>query len=885
MYHGSEIAVIGMSGRFPGADSIMHFWNNLLEGKESVSFFSDDELKENGVNEQLLKMPGYVRAKAVLNNTDLFDAIWFGYTPLEAKVMDPQHRIFLEECFKALEDAGYDTERYAGNIGLYGGADTNTYLINNLLPNSQLLETMGGLQMLIANEKSHMLTRTSFKLNLKGPSVNVQTACSTGLVCIHMACQGLISGETDMALAGAISVGSPSVNGYLFQPGMLSSQDGHCRPFDEQASGSVNGDGVGVVVLKLLENALQDGDDIYAVIKASAVNNDGANKESYTSPGTDGQVKVIAEALAIAEIPAESVRYIETNGTGSILGDAIEVEALTRAFHSVTTMSYKCGIGSVKSNIGHLNEASGMAGFIKTVYILKHALVPASINYQSPNKAIQFDKGPYYVVSKTEPLQKDGPIARAGVNSYGVGGTNAHIILEEYPVEEKKISEAKEHLIIISAKSAAALKRTAQLLAAYLDDHPQTDLDALEYTLQMGRRMCKFRYSITGSDAAGIAAKLKNIPADLRTASSQNGEFTLEADGIFNVDPGLFDWLQLNTELSYDVAELAKNTALKTGEQVNENDILQFVTQLALLKWLELKGVKGVFAARGKPELVMACHLNLLTVESALRLQVLMQAGQSAQNIFTQPLLQAFEQNGGSFYSGSASQKINKDSDFQKWVSSLLDEQVTGFEKNADKKSVLHICTSELCSGIMSAKNISGYLLGRLGKYWENGLHVNWRQFNHGNKARRIHLPSAPFDPQSYWLNGVNLLGGTFQQPVKFNTEIAGMTERVLTNPYVEPQSSTEMALQDIWSELLGYRQIGIRDNFFEMGGHSLLAMQILTRVRESMNINLPATVVFQKPTIEEMAEHIDFILWAIDGSGEGAGLNESMQLSETGTI
>jgi len=887
MYHGSEVAVIGMSGRFPGADNISQFWNNLLEGKESVRFFSEAQLKENGVSDQLLKMPGYVRAKAVLDNADLFDAIWFGYTPLEAKVMDPQHRIFLEECFKALEDAGYDTERFAGNIGLYGGADTNTYLINNLLPNSYLLQTMGGLQMLIANEKSHMVTRTSYKLNLKGPSVNVQTACSTGLVCIHMACQGLISGESDMALAGAVSIGSPSVNGYLFQPGMLSSQDGHCRPFDEKADGSVNGDGVGVVVLKLLENALEDGDDIYAVIKASAVNNDGANKESYTSPGTDGQVKVIAEALAIAEIPATSVRYIEANGTASILGDAIEVEALSRAFHPGGTTARSCGIGSVKSNIGHLNEASGMAGFIKTVCILRHGQVPASINYQSPNKTIQFDKGPYYVVNKNEPLQKDGAIARAGVNAFGIGGTNAHIILEEFPVAEAEPPAAKEYLVIVSAWSATALKRTAEMLAAYLHKHPQTSLAAFEYTLQMGRRISKFRYSVTGNNTAAIAEKLKTITTDCLPASSQNFEFVIEADGISNHNTDLFTWLQHNTGLAYDVAELAKTTWSKTGKQLKENEMLQFGTELALLKWLELKGVKGAVAASGKAELVMACYLNLLTVESALQMLALIQKGEAAENICMITGQHSFAQTDRSFYSRGVSQKISKDSDFQKWTRSLCDEQVAGIEKKVDKKSVLHICTSDLCSGIGSAAtNICGSLLERLGKYWEKGLAVNWKQFNHGNRASRIHLPSAPFNPQSYWLKGVNLLGGTFQQPMSSNGEAAvDKMERVLINPYVEPQSSGEMAMKDIWSELFGYQQIGIRDNFFEMGGHSLLAMQILTKVRESMHISLPAAVVFQKPTIEEMAEYTDFILWAIEGTGQGEGINDSMLLSETGII
>ncbi|MFL5663135.1 MAG: type I polyketide synthase, partial [Ktedonobacteraceae bacterium] len=434
---GYQVAVVGMAGRFPGAGNVDEFWQNLRNGVESTTFFSDEELLEAGIDPALLQDPHYVKAKPMLKDSDLFDATFFGFTPREAELMDPQHRVFLECVWEALEDACYDPERFTGRIGLYAGQNMNSYLLFNLYPHQELLEQVGAFRIMIANDKDHLTTQTSYKLNLKGPSVTVQTACSTSLVAVHLACQNLLSGECDMALAGGVSVTVPQKTGYMYQEGGKASPDGHCRAFDAQAQGTVFGNGVGVVVLKRLEDALAAGDQVYAVIKGSAINNDGSAKVGYTAPSIEGQAEVIAEALAVAGVEPESISYIETHGTGTPLGDPIELAALSKAFQPFTAQTGFCAIGSVKTNVGHLNAAAGVTGLIKTVLALKHRELPPSLHFQTPNARIDFAHSPFYVNTQLRPWQAqgEGPL-RAGVSSFGIGGTNAHVVLEEAPPRE-----------------------------------------------------------------------------------------------------------------------------------------------------------------------------------------------------------------------------------------------------------------------------------------------------------------------------------------------------------------------------------------------------------------------------------------------------------------
>ncbi|MDF5714252.1 MAG: SDR family NAD(P)-dependent oxidoreductase [Rhizonema sp. NSF051] len=494
------IAVIGMAGRFPGAKTTDEFWQNLCEGRESISFFTDEELLSEGVDPTLLRNPYYVKAGVELSDIEMFDAPFFGFTPREAEVMDPQHRLFLECAWEALENAGYDPETYEELIGVYAGSNLSTYLLNNLASNHELLKSLSGAIILCGNEKDHIPTRVSYKLNLKGPSLNVSTACSTSLVAVHLACEGLLSYQCDMALAGGIAVRVPQNKGYLHQEDGMTSPDGHCRTFDVKAQGTVFGNGVGIVVLKRLEEALADGDYIYAVIKGSAINNDGSLKVGYTAPSVDGQAEVIAQAQAIAEFAPETITYIECHGTGTVLGDPIEIRALKKVFSAGTNKKHFCAIGSVKTNIGHLDRASGVTSLIKTVLALKHKQIPPSLHFEQPNPEIDFANSPFYVNTTLSDWKTHGTLRRAGVSSFGFGGTNAHVILEEVPIVEPSGPARPWQLLLLSAKTNTALETATANLVTHLKQHPDLNLADVAYTLGVGRRAFDYRRILVCQD-------------------------------------------------------------------------------------------------------------------------------------------------------------------------------------------------------------------------------------------------------------------------------------------------------------------------------------------------------------------------------------------------
>jgi acyl transferase domain-containing protein/acyl carrier protein len=504
-----EIAIVGMAGRFPKAGNIEEFWQRLSHGDECISFFTDEQLAESGISASVLKDPDYVKASGVLEGAELFDAPFFGFHPREAELMDPQHRIFLQCAWHALEDAGYDPARYAGRIGVFGGAGLNTYLyeVGPTLSNSSALRY----QAFIGNDKDFLTTRVSYKLNLKGPSVDVQTACSTSLVAVHLACQSLLAGECDMALAGGVAIRTPLKQGYFYEEGGILSPDAHCRAFDKNAHGTVFGNGAGLVVLKPLEKALADRDNIYAVIKGSAINNDGSLKLGYTAPSVDGQAEVISDALAVSDIDPETVSYVEAHGTGTPLGDPIEVAALQEAFRGRETRKQFCAIGSVKTNVGHLDTAAGITGLIKTVYALRHGQLPPSLHFIEPNPKIDFANSPFYVNTKLTEWRAKGTPRRAGVSSFGIGGTNAHVILEEAPPAQPSISSRPWQLLTLSAKTDAALENATQLLAEKLRGDADLNLDDVAYTTQVGRQVFAHRRFALCTDKADAVSVLESL--------------------------------------------------------------------------------------------------------------------------------------------------------------------------------------------------------------------------------------------------------------------------------------------------------------------------------------------------------------------------------------
>ncbi|MEH2261608.1 beta-ketoacyl synthase N-terminal-like domain-containing protein [Nostoc sp.] len=506
-FNNSEIAIIAVAGRFSGAKDIESFWQNLRDGVESISWLTDEELINSGVSLDLLNHPNYVKASSVLSDIELFDANFFAYSAKEAELIDPQQRLFLELAWEAVEKAGYDPQTYNGLIGVYGGVGMSRYLLNNLYPNQQLLETIDPIQLGLSNDKDFLPTRVAYKLNLTGPALNVQTACSTSLVAVHVACQSLLNGECDIALAGGVTLSIPQKIGYLHQEGMILSPDGHCRAFDAEAQGTIAGSGAGIVVLKRLKDAISDRDYIHAIIKGSAINNDGAMKVGYTAPSVSGQAAVIGEAQALAGVDAETITYIEAHGTATPLGDPIEIAALTQAFNQTTNKKGFCAIGSLKTNLGHLDTAAGVAGLIKTVLALQHKMLPPSLHYQTPNPKIDFANSPFYVNTTLTEWKTNNIPRRAGVSSFGIGGTNAHVILEEAPVFGQGAGSRgageqgrNYQLLVLSAKTANALEKATANLITHLKEHPELNLGDVAYTLNSGRQGFNYRRMLICQD-------------------------------------------------------------------------------------------------------------------------------------------------------------------------------------------------------------------------------------------------------------------------------------------------------------------------------------------------------------------------------------------------
>lgn len=501
-----DIAVIGMSGRFPKSHNIKEFWANLIEGADLTRLYTDTELLNLGVSSELIKNEKYVKASLALEESESFDWSFFGYTKEEAALMDPQIRVMHEQAWLALEDAGYNPFIYPNKIGCFLSASDNlNWRMHVSLTNTQNVNSYFVNQI---SDRVSISRLISYKLNLKGPSYFIDTACSSSLVSVHAACRSLLLRECSMAMAGGVSVNSSTNIGYLYEESMIFSRDGYCRAFDSDSSGTIMGEGAGVVVLKRLDDALVDKDHIYCVIRSSYANNDGNRKVGFTAPSVSGQSECIKSAIRLADVLPEDISFIEAHGSGTKLGDPVEVEALNTAFNG--SNSYKCAIGSVKSNIGHLDAASGIASFIKTALCLDNRLIPASMHFKSPNPDIDFKSGPFYVNSKLTEWKSEKPLI-AGVSNFGIGGTNAHIVLEEPPIQQKKDSSKAFQLLVFSAKTKSSIARYRQKLIDFLKDNPDVDLADLAYTLNTGRVHEGYRKFIVAENVQDAIYQLEKI--------------------------------------------------------------------------------------------------------------------------------------------------------------------------------------------------------------------------------------------------------------------------------------------------------------------------------------------------------------------------------------
>jgi amino acid adenylation domain-containing protein len=512
--NGLEIAIVGISGRFPGAKNVHQFWENLKNEVHSIRFFTDEELLASpNFDPQYLQAPNFVRAKGVLEEVEYFDAYFFGYSPVEAEVLDPQIRLFYEVCWEALEDSACSPNLYDGSIGVYAGGSSNlSWEVLALLSGKD--KKMGGFQAGLMTDKDYLSTRIAHKLDLKGPAISIHTACSTALVAVDLACRGLLTGQCDAALAGGVSVLAESARGggYLYEKGLIYSKDGYVRAFDKDAGGVIFSHGAGAIVLKRLDDALNEGDSIYAVIKGFASNNDGLAKSSFSAPAIDGQASCIQAAMFMAEVEPETVTYVETHGTGTELGDPIEVEALISAFD--TDKQQYCAIGSLKTNIGHLDTAAGIAGMIKVVLMMKHRQIPASLHFKTPNPGVDFQDSPFFVNTKLREWQTDGFPLRAGISSFGVGGTNAHVILEE-PPQLSPVSPGRQYRpVLLSARTTKGLEQKTLDLIDYLAEHKDLNIDDVAYSLNIGRKSFEHKRMLIATSLDDLRTQMSTIIED-----------------------------------------------------------------------------------------------------------------------------------------------------------------------------------------------------------------------------------------------------------------------------------------------------------------------------------------------------------------------------------
>lgn len=647
---GLEIAIVGMAGRFPQAKNIYEFWENLKAGVESISFFSDEELLADGDHPQMVNNPNYIKARGIVEDSDKFDAQFFNFFPKEAEMLDPQHRFFLECAWETLENAGYNPDLYPGLIGVFGGVSMNTYIMSYLNTRRDLVSSAEGYQLTIGSDKDFLSTKVSYKMNLRGPSVTVQTACSTSLTAIYLACQSLLSFQCDMALAGGTSITIPQKRGYYYQEGMILSPDGHCRAFDAKAGGTVSGSGTAIVLLKRLEDALADRDHIYAIIKGSACNNDGAQRVGYTAPGVDGQAHVISLAQAAAGVSPDSIGYIETHGTGTTLGDPIEISALTQVFREQTARKQFCAVGSVKTNIGHLDAAAGAAGLIKTALALHHEQLPPSLHYEKPNPKIDFPNSPFFVNTQLRDWKSDANPRRACVSSFGIGGTNVHVVLEEAPVQPVSGDSRPYHLLAVSARSANALQTQTRNFFEYLVTHPETNFADLTYTALAGRKHFNHRRFIVCENREDAVKVIETqdpariftttFPADQSEVpvvfmfSGQGAQYVNMGKALYSNEPGFRKNIDhcaelLKPLLGLDLRDLLFPSEIEqeaATEKLNQTEFTQpalFVIEYALAKlWQEWGVQPQAMIGHSIGEYVAACLAGVFSLQDALALVV-----------------------------------------------------------------------------------------------------------------------------------------------------------------------------------------------------------------------------------------------------------------------
>ncbi|HVG11012.1 MAG TPA: amino acid adenylation domain-containing protein [Thermoanaerobaculia bacterium] len=969
---GSEIAVIGMAGLFPGAASVAELWRKLCAGVELIASFSAEEGLAAGLPPEVVHDPRYVGARGVLEGPELFDAAFFDYTPREAQIMDPQQRVLLETAWQALEDAGYGGTAWPGRIGVYAGASENLH-VQNVYASPELVAAAGRYQIAVANKGDYLASRVSYKMDLKGPSVNVQTACSTSLVAVHLACRSLLAGECDMALAGGVSVTALHGMGYLYEEGGIASPDGHCRAFDAGARGTVDGDGAALVVLKRLADALADGDRIDAVIKGSAINNDGSLKVGFTAPSVEGQAEVIAAAQAAAGVDPASIGYVEAHGTGTVLGDPIEIAALTQAFGGQGS----CAIGSVKTNVGHLDAAAGVTGLIKAVLAVKHGLIPPSLHYETPNPMIDFASGPFHVNSRLAEWRTDGAPRRAGVSSFGIGGTNAHAVVEEFAGAPEVATPPPRpwHLLLLSAKTPTALEAATANLAGHLEASGDAlDMADVAYTLQAGRRALAHRRMLICADRDDTVTVLRSgDPERVLTRVHKGGAAPVAflfpgqgsqspgmGEGLHAEEPVFRETLDrcaelLRPELGRDLLELLAAPAEELARTALAQPAL-FAVEYALARlWMSWGVQPQAMIGHSIGEYVAACLAGVFSLEDGLRLVaargLLMQTlppgamlgvalpeeellplldggleiavvngpadcvaagpaaaveelrarlaerGVDCRRLHTShafhsrmmdPAIAPFQRivegmdlhapripylsniTGTWITAGEATdpgywaRHLRQTVRFSEGVGELLREPDRVLLEVGPGRSLSALAGRHpnrvAGQAVISSLRRPGdaqpempVLLAAAGRLWLAGVALDAEAMHAGRRHRRVALPTYPFERRRYWVEPRLRVESHAPAPVP---EALPRDEDVPAS-YVEPRDATEREVAGLWREALGIEQVGIFDDFFEVGGHSLMATRLVSRLRDHFGVEVPIDAFFAAPTVAGLARQI----------------------------
>ncbi len=938
----SFLAVIGMAGRFPGARDLDRFWENLASGTESVTTFPPED--------------DYIPACGLLDGADEFDAGFFGYSPREALIIDPQQRVFLECAWHALEDAGYDTLAWEGIAGIFAGGTAGAYLDTMRALN---LPFVNDFQLRLAVNMDGLATRTAYKLNLRGPSVTVQTACSTSLVAIHMAGQAILAGECDLALAGGVCAHVPPELGTYTEGGYLS-PDGHCRAFDAMGSGTVGGDGVGVVVLKRLVDALADGDHVRAVLRGTAVNNDGAGKIGYTAPGVGGQTDAIRAAHLVAGVDPATISYVEAHGTATKLGDPIEIVSLTNAFQAAGTPLAKCFIGSVKTNIGHVDAAAGVAGFIKTVLALEHRQIPPSLHFEKPNPEIDFESGPFEVNTELREWPESGTPRRAGISSFGIGGTNAHVVVEEAaPVPPSE--ETGPQLLVLSARTPAALDRAALRLFDHLSKHPELSLADVAWTLQTGRRHFPERLvAVTspGEDGQPISRRARVPAGDPPSVSfvfpGQGGQHPDMGRELYRAAPAfravVDECCTIATPLlGFDLRDLlfaGEADGAAGAARIAQTAISQpavFIVEYALARLWMSWGIRparvlghslGAYAAACIAGIFTLADAIAVVIERGRLLQDLAPGGMLAvsaterqiiplltsgldiaaingpsqcvvsgptqeveafsgqlnslgidtrrlhisapgHSAMVDPIVDAFraevakvqlhepvmpylsESSGGHLPPAAATEPeywaghMRKTVRFSDAAAALLaapepvvlevgpSRTLTSLIRRHPDRTDRHLVLPSLPHPSDDEPEFSS-VLSAVGQLWLAGLRPDWTALHAGAARSRVSLPGYPFEPQRF--------------PVEPGAKLPEFDGLATESAWRPPSTAIEQAVADVFADILGLDRVGAEDDFFELGGDSLIAAALNSWVRRTYPIDIPAKSIFMASTVTEFA-------------------------------